>query len=88
MVEQVRQFWHDQIPGWFPIASSIVLAAFWLGQQQQRILDRLDQQDKQIQAIQEYLKSSHPKDAYSSPLVMNAPPSTQDAGLPTEFTRK
>jgi hypothetical protein len=59
MVEKARALWHEWIPGWFPIASAILVASFWLGQQQQRIIDRLDAQDRQIQAIQEYLRQTH-----------------------------
>ena len=59
MVERAKALWHEWIPGWFPIASAILVGTFWLGQQQQRIIDRLDSQDKQIQAIQQYLRENH-----------------------------
>jgi hypothetical protein len=64
MVERTKALWHEWIPGWFPIASAILAASFWLGQQQQRIIDRLDSQDKQIQAIQQYLRENHGKQNY------------------------
>lgn len=59
MGDKIREFWHDQIPGWFPIMVAIISAAFWIGQQQQHISDRLDSLEVQVKAIQEYIRTSH-----------------------------
>ena len=59
MVDKIKEFWHDQIPGWFPIFVAIIGAAFWIGQQQQNITDRLSNLEKQVMAIQDYLRNEH-----------------------------
>lgn len=61
MVDKIKEFWHDQIPGWFPIIVAIIGAAFWIGQQQQSISDRLAAVEKQVVAIQDYLRNDHNK---------------------------
>ena len=74
MVDTIKEFWHDQIPGWFPVLIAIVGAAFWIGQQQQHISDRLDSVEKQIQAMQEYLRTSHAKTDDGLPPVSSVKP--------------
>ena len=79
MVEKARALWHEWIPSWVPIASAILVASFWLGQQQQRIIDRLDQQDRQIQAIQEYLRQTHEQKNDSYPVIPGITMNQQNA---------
>ena len=57
MVEQIKDFWHTQIPAWLPIVIAIAGGVFWLGQQQQSISDRLHSLEKQMEAVQEYLRT-------------------------------
>jgi len=66
MVEKIREFWHDQIPMWVPIILTIVGTAFWLGQQQQSIIDRLTNVEKQVQHMQDYLYQHHDKTSSDS----------------------
>ena len=88
MVDKIKEFWHDQVPGWLPIFVAIVGAAFWIGQQQQNITDRLSNVEKQIIAIQEYLRTSHEKTGYLGPSSgLQLPQEPQDAALPTVVAR-
>ena len=48
MVEKIKNFWHDQIPLWLPIAISILGGAFYVGQLQQSVMDRLGNLEKQV----------------------------------------
>jgi len=82
MVDKIKDFWHDQIPGWFPVFLAIIGCAFWIGQAQQSINDRLKNLEVQVMAIQDYLRSDHKKSEVEPPLPgissnNNAP---QDAG--------
>ena len=79
MVEKIKTFWLHYIPVWIPIAISILGAAFYLGQQQQSVMDRLGNLEKQVIAIQDYLRTSHAKSndeppisALQSPQQLNA----------------
>jgi hypothetical protein len=79
MGDKIKEFWHDQIPGWLPIFVAIVTAAFWVGQQQAHIVDRLDAVESQIKAIQDYMRNDHNKSYANPPISANAMPSQQDA---------
>ena len=59
MVEKAKAFWHDQIPAWLPIFLAILSGAFYVGQQQQSVMDRLGNLEKQVMAIQDYLRTTH-----------------------------
>jgi hypothetical protein len=74
MVEKIRSFWHDQIPAWVPIALTILGAAFWLGQQQQSIADRLHSLEIQMQDVQNYLRSHSTGRDGGPPISANVPP--------------
>ena len=80
MVEKIKNFWHDQIPVWLPIALSILGAAFYVGQQQQSVMDRLKTLETQVQAIQEYLRNPHAKNNGFPPISELQLPQQQDAG--------
>ena len=59
MGDKIKEFWHDQIPGWFPIVLAVVSAAFWIGQQQQSINDRLRSLEIQMESMQSYMRNQH-----------------------------
>ncbi len=61
VVEKAQELWYKWVPGWLPV----FLALLWIAMQYQRIEDRLDIQDAQIKAIQEYLRSDHQKTSSS-----------------------
>lgn len=63
VVEKIKEAWYKWIPSWLPI----VVALCWLAMQYQRTNDRLDSLEKQMQAIQEYLRNSHEKAGYLGP---------------------
>ena len=81
MVEKIKNFWHDQIPAWLPIVFAIFGGVFWLGQQQQMVMDRLTNLEKQVMAIQDYLRTSHAKTDQLPPLSALQLPQTQQAGM-------
>ena len=85
MVEKAKALWAEWIPGWFPIFLAIIGAAFWIGQQQQNIIDRLSAVEMQVKAIQEYLRTSHAKGAPEPPIsgVVYPQAESQDAGSST-----
>lgn len=82
MVEKIKNFWHDQIPVWLPIAVSILGAAFYVGQQQQSIVDRLTNLEKQVIAIQDYLRTNHTKNDPPPPISALQLPQEDAGGLP------
>jgi hypothetical protein len=79
MGDKIKEFWHDQIPGWFPILVAIIGAAFWIGQQQQSINDRLRTLEIQFQAMQDYIRTEHKTRAEAPPIAANTVP--QDASV-------
>jgi hypothetical protein len=54
MTEKAKALWYEWIPSWLPI----MLALLWIAMQYQKIEDRLDQQETQIKAIQEYMRTN------------------------------
>lgn len=63
MVEKTKR-WFEWLPGWIPICFTLVCAALWVGQYTQGIndslsnlRDRLNIVEKQIQDIQDYLRT-------------------------------
>ncbi len=85
MVEKLKSFWHDQIPQWIPLGIAILGGVFWVGQQQQSIIDRLGDVESQVKAIQDYLRHDHDK-SYSNQLppgVSLNQESPQDAATQT-----
>jgi hypothetical protein len=88
MVDKIKEFWHDQIPGWLPIFLAIVSAAFWIGSKQQSIDDRLNSVEVQIRAIQEYLRTNHEKAGYLGPTSgLQLPQEPESAGMPVTVPR-
>jgi len=80
VVDKIKEFWHDQIPGWLPIFLAVLSAAFWIGQKQQNIEDRLVNLEKQVMAIQNYLRSDHGPKGFVSPPPISELQSQQQAG--------
>lgn len=58
MTEKVKS-WFEWIPGWIPICFTLILGAMWVGKYTQSIDDRLSALEKQMVAIQEYIRSGH-----------------------------
>jgi hypothetical protein len=63
LVDTVKR-WFEWMPGWMPVCAAIFGAALWVGQYTQSINDRLNSLEKQMQAIQEYLRNQHSKNSY------------------------
>ena len=63
VVEKAKALWQEWVPGWLPI----VLALCWVGMQYQRVNDRLDSLEKQMQDLQQYQRSEHRKTQYNPP---------------------
>ncbi len=59
MMDRARPRWYEIIPGWVPICFSILAAAIYAGQWTQSINDRLTNLEKEVQAIQEYIRTDH-----------------------------
>ena len=63
LVEKVKKFWHEQIPGWLPVCITLIGGAvsgiFYSGRILQKIEDNQEMQEKQILDIQQYLRT-HP----------------------------
>lgn len=53
MVEKAKEVWYKWIPGWLPVVGCLIAMAM----QYQHNADRLDSLEKQMIAVQDYLKS-------------------------------
>lgn len=82
MADKIREFWYQWIPGWLPVVVAIVSAAFWVGQQQQSVIDRLKSVEEQVKAIQDYLRNDHQKGYLGPSSGLQLHPSPEDAGGP------
>jgi hypothetical protein len=55
MVERAKEVWFKFIPPWLPV----LIALLWIGMQYQKVIDREDSLEKQVMAIQEYMRTEH-----------------------------
>jgi len=55
MVERAKEVWYKFIPPWLPV----LIALLWIGMQYQKVIDREDSLEKQVMAIQEYMRTEH-----------------------------
>jgi hypothetical protein len=82
MVEQVKESWYKWIPGWLPVCACICAGAMWIGQYTQSINDRLNSLEKEMQHIQDYLRSHNEKTGYQG--SKRDYDGSQDSGLPQQ----
>lgn len=61
MAEQVKSTWYAWIPGWLPVCACICGAAMWVGQYTAHMNDRLDNLEKQVQRLQDYMYQAAPR---------------------------
>ena len=78
MVQQLKARWFEWIPGWLPICATICFGAWWVGQYTQSINDRLSALEKQVMAIQDYIRTQH-SSTYVLPPELSPSQPVQDA---------
>ena len=59
--------WFQALPGWIPIAGSILFGALWVGSQYQSITDRLGALEHQMKDVQQYLRDDRKHSSYDDP---------------------